>query len=225
MIGIIPAAGKATRFDGKCKAVLEVFDKKLIEYPLDAMIAVGIKDVIIIQYEDMISSNFVNYYRGCHIHYVEQKERNGIGKAIQCAEEFYKNNFKNEDIMIILGDIYIKGSLKDMVELFEKEKLHCVFSMTSIESSSQISSSYGLTKDGSLIEKPKYPEELLPMLGMGVYCFNSLLFDYLHEFDEYSAVGITEVIDSIGLEVRDFYFFRGVYENINSEKELKRVIT
>ena len=108
MKGIILAGGKGTRLYPITKAIskqlLPVYNKPMIYYPINTLIEIGIKDVLIITTpEDLI------YFKNLLINnndfklnfeFKIQNRPNGIAEAFIIGEDFVQN----EDVCLILGD-------------------------------------------------------------------------------------------------------------------------
>jgi len=108
MKGIILAAGNATRLfpvsEPVSKALLPVYDKPLIYYPLSTLMLAGIKDIMVITNEADINSfkrllgNGSQF--GISIEYAIQYVQKGIADAFIIAEKF----IGNDDVCLVLGD-------------------------------------------------------------------------------------------------------------------------
>ena len=108
MKGIILAGGKGTRLYPITKAIskqlLPVYNKPMIYYPINTLMEIGIKDILIITTpEDLIY--FKNLLKNnddfnLNFEFKVQKKPNGIAEAFIIGEEF----IQNEDVCLILGD-------------------------------------------------------------------------------------------------------------------------
>ena len=108
MKGIILAGGKGTRLYPITKAIskqlLPEYNKPMIYYPINTLIEIGIKDILIITTpEDLI------YFKNLLINnddfnisfeFKVQKKPNGIAEAFIIGEDF----IQNDDVCLILGD-------------------------------------------------------------------------------------------------------------------------
>ncbi|MUV36928.1 UTP--glucose-1-phosphate uridylyltransferase [Lentibacillus sp. JNUCC-1] len=129
---IIPAAGLGTRFLPATKAMpkemLPIVDKPTIQYIVEEAIESGIEDIIIVTgkhkraIEDHFDSNFelennlikkekfellekVNQTSKVDIHYIRQKDPQGLGHAVWCARKF----IGNEPFAVLLGDDIVEA--------------------------------------------------------------------------------------------------------------------
>jgi UTP--glucose-1-phosphate uridylyltransferase len=131
---VIPAAGLGTRFlpvtKSMPKEMLPIIDKPVIHYVVEEAVASGIDDIIIItgrgkraiedyfdatpelemRLKDQHMDDTLNRLREISdfptIHYVRQKEPNGLGDAILKAE----NHIGDEPFAVLLGDDIITNS-------------------------------------------------------------------------------------------------------------------
>jgi len=144
---VIPAAGLGTRFLPATKAqpkeMLPIVDKPAIQYIVEEAIASGIEDILIItgrnkkaledHFDRSIELELELEKKGnielleqirriadlVNIHYVRQKNPNGLGHAIHCAKAFVGN----EPFAVLLGDDIVDAPvpcLKQLVNVFEK---------------------------------------------------------------------------------------------------------
>ena len=113
MKGIILAAGKGTRLypitKPVCKPLLPVYDKPMIYYPLELLMAAGIQDILIIvppddqaPFENLLGngSQF-----GIKITYLEQKVQRGIADAFLIGADF----IGDDSVCLALGDNIFYG--------------------------------------------------------------------------------------------------------------------
>lgn len=144
---IIPAAGFGTRFLPATKAqpkeMLPLINKPSIQYIVEEAIASGIEDILIITgrnkraIEDHFDHNIdLEYFlkkqgkweeyeevlkiaKMADIHFIRQKEQNGLGHAVLCARCFVGN----EPFAVLLGDDIIdnpsRPALLQMIEQFQ----------------------------------------------------------------------------------------------------------
>lgn len=235
ILGVIPAAGRATRLGGIVKALTRVAGKYLIEFPLENMRLTGISTVVIIQHESEISDVLGDKYKDLELIYVEQKERKGIAHAISLVEEAVDKR----DMLIIFGDIIYQGvDIVNYTRYFNNQAqgLHCIYGVKRTKDKSEISKSYGLISNGhgkpvSIVEKPQDTDKLLPFLGLGLYVTSSHVFDYIKKTKKSKLRGEVEFTDTLNLMAQKFrtagFTLGGYYLNVNTPEELneaKKVI-
>jgi glucose-1-phosphate thymidylyltransferase len=106
--GVILAGGKGTRLHPITKVtnkhLLPVYNQPMIYYPIQVMIEMGIKDVLIVSGPDH-AGHFLNLLGsgkefGLRFSYEIQDEAGGIAQALGLAEDFADN----QRIAVILGD-------------------------------------------------------------------------------------------------------------------------
>jgi UTP--glucose-1-phosphate uridylyltransferase len=130
--GVIPAAGFGTRFlpvtKAQPKEMMPVLDKPTIQYVVEEAVQAGIDDILIItgRGKQAIERHFDKSYELeqelkaagksdrlervqdiadlADIHYVRQKERNGLGDAVLYAQD----HVGNEPFALLLGDTIIE---------------------------------------------------------------------------------------------------------------------
>ncbi|MEH7384321.1 UTP--glucose-1-phosphate uridylyltransferase GalU [Bacillus sp. JJ1521] len=144
---IIPAAGLGTRFLPATKAqpkeMLPIVDKPTIQYIIEEAVASGIEDIIIVtgRGKRAIEDHFDKSYeleetlakkekwdilkevqeisQLANIHYIRQKEPNGLGDAIYCARRFVGD----EPFAVMLGDDIVQSGtpcLKQLIDVYEQ---------------------------------------------------------------------------------------------------------
>lgn len=144
---VIPAAGMGTRFlpvtKAQPKEMLPVVDTPTIQYVVQEAVESGIDDILIItgrgkraiedhfdrnieleskldEREDEVLYNQLRYIENmANIHYIRQKELNGLGDAIYCA----KDHCGNEPFAVLLGDTIVKSVIpvtQQMIDAYEQ---------------------------------------------------------------------------------------------------------
>jgi glucose-1-phosphate thymidylyltransferase len=121
--GIILSGGLGTRLFpltlAVVKQLLPIYDKPMIYYPLSTLLALGIKDILIISTEKECP-NFQKLFGdgseyGLNIQYKVQKKPNGIAESLILAEKFLDGNSS----ILILGDNLFLGELNQKNYLSE----------------------------------------------------------------------------------------------------------
>jgi len=211
---VIPAAGFGTRFlpvtKSQPKEMLPIVDTPTIQYVVEEAVSSGITDILMIigkgkrAIEEHFDRNFEleqqleekgkteelrkiqSITKLADIHFVWQKELNGLGDAIRYAQ----NHVNREPFVILLGDTLIEGEGKpitqQLIEVFEKYQKSIV-ALENVDPSAV--SRYGII-DGQLmkdhvykisqfIEKPSIKEAPSTLAIASRYIFTPEIFDYL----------------------------------------------
>lgn len=210
---IIPAAGLGTRFLPATKAqpkeMLPIVDIPTIQYIIEEAIASGIEDILIItgRNKKAIEDHFDKSYeledtlkkKGknellkvvqdisnmANIHYIRQKEANGLGQAIYCAKSF----IKDEPFAVLLGDDVVysqKPCLKQLIDQYDKYHKTILgvqevplddVNKYGIVSGSEINKDIHKVK--TLIEKPDKKDAPSNIAILGRYIITPDIFDIL----------------------------------------------
>ncbi|MGD6966313.1 UTP--glucose-1-phosphate uridylyltransferase GalU [Rossellomorea vietnamensis] len=229
---IIPAAGLGTRFLPATKAqpkeMLPIVDKPAIQYIIEEAAASGIEDILIIsgRGKRAIEDHFDKAYeleetlakKGkwsilkdvqqisdlANIHYIRQKEPNGLGDAIYCARSF----IGNEPFAVMLGDDIVQNEsepcLKQLMNIYEKYQNSIIgvqkvapkdVSKYGIVSLSDRQEEHIYTvKD--LVEKPSISDAPSTVAVMGRYILKPEIFPVLKDLKPGSA-GEIQLTDAI----------------------------
>lgn len=220
------------------KEMLPIVDKPTIQYIIEEAVESGIEDIIIVtgkgkraiedhfdysfELENSLiekgkfellqavqkASNLVD------IHYIRQKEPQGLGHAIWCARKF----IGNEPFAVLLGDDIVqseKPCLKQMLEQFEK--YHSSIIGVKHVSDHEISR-YGIVdafeiRDRvyqvyNLIEKSNFKEAPSNLAIMGRYLLTPKIFDVLGEQKPGTGgeIQLTDALATLG-EVEEIYAY------------------
>ena len=211
---VIPAAGWGTRFlpitKSQPKEMIPIVDTPVIQYVVEEAVASGITDILMIigkgkrsieehfdrslQLEESLIakkqfdlleqikkiSNLAN------IHFIWQKEMNGLGDAIRYA----RDHVGKEPFAVLLGDTLIAGKgepiTKQLIDVYERYKSSVVaLEEVPMENVHR----YGVIKGKKLekhvmiaedfIEKPSKEEAPSNLAIASRYIFTSEIFDYL----------------------------------------------
>ena len=210
---IIPAAGLGTRFLPATKAqpkeMLPIVDKPTLQYIIEEAVASGIKEILIItgrnkksiedhfdksvelelELEQKGKTDLLEMVRNIsnmiNIHYIRQKEPNGLGHAIHCAKSF----IGDEPFAVMLGDDVVdakKPCLKQLIEAYDEYH-------TSILGVQQVADEdvnkygivegkyieHGIYKVRDLIEKPDIGTAPANIAILGRYIITPEIFEIL----------------------------------------------
>ncbi|MBI2669750.1 MAG: NTP transferase domain-containing protein [Candidatus Yanofskybacteria bacterium] len=122
MKGIILAGGKGTRLLPLTKItnkhLLPIFNRVMIEYPLQTLLKAGIKEILIVSGREH-AGDFVEYLGsgkdyGANFTYKVQDEAGGIAQALLLAEDFADG----KKVMVILGDNIFEDNISRAVKNF-----------------------------------------------------------------------------------------------------------
>ena len=116
--GIILAAGKGTRLMPATlpapKPLLPLYDKPMIYYPLEALIRMGIKDILFIVQKDDLSTFQNTFSPGEHVglnfSYEIQEIQRGIADAYFIAENFLQ---KSPSVLALSDNVFLGKSYFD----------------------------------------------------------------------------------------------------------------
>ena len=210
---IIPAAGLGTRFLPATKAqpkeMLPIVDKPTLQYIIEEAVASGIKEILIItgrnkkSIEDHFDKSVEleleleqkgkldllemvrNISNMINIHYIRQKEPNGLGHAIHCAKSF----IGDEPFAVMLGDDVVdaeKPCLKQLIEAYEEYHTTILgvqqVANEDVDKYGIVEGKYienGIYKVKDLIEKPDIETAPSNIAILGRYIITPEIFDIL----------------------------------------------
>lgn len=195
MKGIILAGGRATRLRPLTwvvsKQLLPVYDKPMIFYPLNTLIQMGIKDILVIISPEN-SGLFLNLLGtgddfGVHFSYAVQKEPRGLPDAFIVGEKF----INGDNVAMVLGDNIMDHNFSTEIKDFNQGGLVFAKEVTDPQR-------YGVAEfdpNGQVIsleEKPASPKSNFAIIGL--YVFDKNVSRYAKELQP-SARGEIEIID------------------------------
>ena len=202
MKGVILAGGNDTRLRPLTnlinKNLLPVFDRALIEYPLNTLLRSGIKDILIVSGREH-SGDFIEYLGsgrdfGANFTYKVQEEAIGIAHALLLAEEFV-----GEDLMtVILGDNIFEESFPEAIKAF-KEGARIFLKKVPDPERFGVATLKG-KRVSAVIEKPK--KALSPFAVTGLYQYDSKVFDIIRTLKP-SVRGELEITDVNNAYIND----------------------
>ena len=229
---VIPAAGFGTRFlpvtKAQPKEMMPVLDKPTIQYVVEEAVEAGIEDILLItgRGKQAIERHFDKSYELeeelraddkterlqriqkisdlADIHYIRQKERNGLGDAVLYA----RNHVGSEPFALLLGDTIMKADppcTKTIITQAEKHKSP-VISLERVAWENV--SKYGVAKVNDkdtpdslihvddFIEKPSQVSAPSNLAITGRYVLTPNIFDLLEE-TEPGVGGELQLTDAI----------------------------
>ena len=244
---IIPAAGLGTRFLPATKAqpkeMLPIVDKPALQFIIEEAIESGIEEILIITGRN--KSSIENHFDKSveleleleksgkielleeirkisdmvNIHYIRQKEPNGLGHAIYCAKSF----IGNKPFAVLLGDDIVynteKPCLKQIIEIYDKYQTTILgvqevnrddVSRYGIVDGKKIAD--GVYKVKDLVEKPIKEEAPSNIAILGRYIINPAIFNILGNIKpgKGGEIQLTDGLKELAkIEAMYAYIFKG----------------
>lgn len=95
-LGVLPAAGLCSRWNGTCKELLPVGENRwIIDYSIDAMKLAGVENFVLVSSPKKIASHIEHFrkdkYKDIHVNYVIQHEPTGLLGALQLGCFSFQN--------------------------------------------------------------------------------------------------------------------------------------
>lgn len=209
IVGVILAGGRGTRMEPFSrrypKPNLPICNKPLMEYHLETMARIGIRNVFIVighlGYE--ISLTIGSRTRDLmEINYVEQSETLGIAHALGQLQSLVKHPF-----LLFLGDIFFRThDLEKMIQEF-KSRDSGSFLVVKEDTPEAIQKNFAVLLDPTtgrvrrVIEKPRYVQNRLK--GCGLYVFDLPIFDAIRRTPRTAMRDEYEITDAIQILIDD----------------------
>ncbi len=241
---VIPAAGFGTRFLPFTKAVpkelIPVVDKPVLQYVVEEAAAAGITDILIIissgknaiqehfypnqelerrlvaTGKDEILTELRTIDTLANIHYIYQKELNGLGDAVLHGKTFANG----EPFAILLGDTITTSDsspvIKQLISAYEKTNSSVVaLEEVPMEKVSRYGvvdgedQGDGLYKVKRFVEKPSIEEAPSNLVIASRYLFAPEIFDYLEKTPrgKGNEIQLTDAMHAM-LKEHDMYGFK-----------------
>lgn len=211
MKGVILAGGLGTRLQPMTrvtnKHLLPVYDRPMIYYPLQQMVAAGLKEILLVTGGDSAGDFLKLLGNGKefglqHLNYTYQEGEGGIAEALGLAEHFSDG----EPLCVILGDNLFQDSLAPHVQAYQGQGEGAMVLLKEVEDAQR----FGVVEmaEGAItriIEKPASPPTNLAVTGC--YFFDGKVFEIIRGLEP-SARGELEITD-----VNNAYITRGEMEH------------
>jgi len=209
MVAVLPVAGAGTRLRPHThtlpKVLIQVAGKPILGHILDEIEKLGIEELILIigyMGEKIIKYVEENYH--FRMHYVEQKERRGIGHAIYLTKDF----LPRDPILIVLGDTVFKADLRKMIS--QPYSSLAVKAVTNPSRFGNVELEGGFIKQ--LVEKPTHPATNLAVVGIYYLTNISLLIESLGKIiqqdirtgNEYQLTDALQLMINQGEKIKAF---------------------
>lgn len=210
-IGAILAAGKGARMapfsDRYPKPLLPVANKPLLQYQIEIMRELGIRDILLLIGHKgyQIAQAFGDGSAlGVNIRYVEQTDILGIAHAIGRLERFV-----DRPMLLFLGDIFfVPNNLREMFVRFESQRGGAVLAAKIVHDPEEIKKNFAMILDENgmvrrVIEKPRHA--LNNLKGVGLYLFDLTIFDAIRRTPRTALRNEYEITESIQIMINDGY--------------------
>jgi len=196
--GVVLAGGSGSRLFPLTlvtnKHLLPVYDRPMIFYPLQTLVEMGCREVLVVvggrSVGDILELLHDGSDLGLSLTYRYQRGALGIAHAIGLAREFAGD----DPIAIVLGDNIVHGSLREFAEAFTSSDAEAGAVLTVVADPQR----FGVAEfdgDGNLVgfeEKPERPKSQL--IPIGVYLFRPPVFEVIETLSP-SARGEFEITD------------------------------
>src|SRR3974377_2598200 len=126
MKGIVLAGGTGSRLFPLTKItnkhLLPIYDRPMIYYPIEALVAAGIRDILLVT-GGRNSGDFLRLLANGkefglkHLNYTYQEGEGGIADALSLAEHFADG----QKICVVLGDNIIEGNIRAAADRFRAQ--------------------------------------------------------------------------------------------------------
>lgn len=206
MKGVILAGGLGTRLYPLTKItnkhLLPVYDRPMIYYPIEALVAAGITDIMIVT-GGRKSGDFLSLLGNGedfglkHLNYTYQKGEGGIAEALGLAEHWASG----DSICVILGDNIIEHNIAKAVGDFREQGRGAKIILKEVDDPQR----FGVAelrgeKVVNIVEKPKTPVSNLAVIG--IYMYDPRVFDVIKTLEP-SDRGELEITDVNNWYIRD----------------------
>ena len=197
MKGVVLAGGIGSRLFPLTRAtnkhLLPVYDKPMIFYPLETLVAAGIRDILIVtgsasvgDFQRLLGNG--EDFGLDRLSFAGQQGEGGIADALRLAEEFAAG----ERICVVLGDNIIEGEIREARQCFEHQDGAKVL-LKEVPDPERFG--VPVFEDGRIVrieEKPKQPKSNYAVIG--IYFYDGTVFDRIRR-QKPSARGEYEITD------------------------------
>ncbi len=206
MKGVILAGGLGTRLLPMTrvtnKHLLPVFDRPMIYYPLQQMVAAGLEEILVVTGGNSAGDFLKLLGNGKdfglrRLHYAYQEGEGGIAEALGLAEHFCEG----DNLCVILGDNLFQDSLAQYIREKSRDRDGGMILLKEVEDAQRFG--VAVFRDDSLVEiveKPGTPPSTLAVTGC--YFFDSQVFEVIRGLEP-SRRGELEITDVNNAYIRD----------------------
>ena len=209
--GVILAAGTGSRIQPLSlsfpKPLLPICNKPVIQYQIEIMTRLGIKEIFIVcgHLKSSLEDRFQDGRDlGVTIKYVGQERPLGIAHALARVEPYVDRPF-----LLFLGDIFfITRDMQEILDLFENRQACGVLAVKQEQRPEYIKRNYAVLVHASgmvkrVVEKPRYITNNLK--GCGIYFFDLPIFDAVRRTPRTAMRDEYEITSSIQILIDDGY--------------------
>lgn len=213
IVAVILAAGRGARMQPFSeyfpKPGLPICNKPLIEYTIETLRDLGIKDINIVighlGHELALMLGRGERW-GVRLKYVEQTKLLGIAAALGQMEPHIA-----APMFLVLGDIFFKtDNLTSMIDMMEEKKAGAILAVKHESDPQAIRRNFTVRREADgrvtrVVEKPRYVDTTLK--GCGLYLFDLPVFDAVRRTprtamrDEYEITDTIQILIDDGLPV------------------------
>ncbi len=210
MKGVVLAGGLGTRLRPMTlvtnKHLLPVYDRPMVYYPIQALLNVGITDILVVTGGEH-AGDFLKLLKNGqdlginHLEYAYQDGEGGIADALKLAEDFADGG----PISVILGDNIIEGNIKRSADAFLAQDRGARIVLKEVDDPHRFGvvrfeGDPGTSPITEIVEKPTDPPSKLAVTG--VYFYDHRVFDIARELRP-SDRGELEITDVNNAYLRD----------------------
>lgn len=226
MKGVVLAGGLGTRLAPLTNIVnkhaLPVYNKPMVFYPIEALVDIGIKDILLVTGGNF-AGDFIRLIKngedfGAKVQFAYQSGEGGIADALKYAEDFADN----DSICVILGDNIFTKPLHDSYNGFINQGSGARILLKKVDDPERFGVPQfkvsGLDESGyeyfsgpitSVIEKPMSPPSYFAVIG--VYYFDRSVFSLIRQLMP-SERNQLEVTDLLNLYIQDSKLEYDIYD-------------
>lgn len=210
MKGVVLAGGLGSRLL-PCtritnKHLLPVYDRPMVHYPLQCLVAAGIDEVMLVTGGNYAGDFLQLLGNGKEfglkdLHYTYQEGEGGIADALRLAEDFADGG----KIAVVLGDNIVERSIKPAVDAYRRQEIGARILLKEVPDPERFG--VAVFENDRIVrieEKPRQPLSNLAVTG--IYFFDQQVFEMIHRLKP-SDRGELEISD-----VNNMYLERGQME-------------
>lgn len=206
MKGVVLAGGKGSRLYPLTKItnkhLLPVYDKPMIYYPIQTLVDMGIRDILVVTG----GSNAGDFLRLLangkefgltHLDFTYQEGEGGIAEALSLAQHFADG----QKLCVVLGDNIIEKPVRDAADAFRAQGKGARILLKEVHDAER----FGVAeiqgdKIVSIEEKPKKPKSNYAVTG--IYMYDETVFDKIKTLVP-SGRGELEITDVNNAYIRE----------------------